>query len=85
MFDHLVEANKLEQVMAEHGLKLPEDLDFIKEQIAGPLKNGESKVPVAVHVEDRGYFYLMSPALSLSMRWAIKWKLSERHDFKQDE
>ncbi|XP_077937810.1 deoxynucleoside triphosphate triphosphohydrolase SAMHD1 isoform X2 [Gasterosteus aculeatus] len=31
MFDHLVEVNKLEPVMREHGLVLPEDLDFIKE------------------------------------------------------
>lgn len=63
MFDHLVKANGLEQVMEQHGLELPEDLDFIKEQIAGPLNNGASqrrKVPVAVHMVDRGYFYLMS-------------------------
>lgn len=53
MFDHLVEANGLEQVMEQHGLELPQDLDFIKEQIAGPLNNGPSqrrKVPVAVQV-----------------------------------
>ncbi|XP_053281037.1 deoxynucleoside triphosphate triphosphohydrolase SAMHD1 isoform X1 [Pleuronectes platessa] len=38
MFDYLVEHNKLKEEMVEqHGLKLPEDLDFIKEQIAGPL------------------------------------------------
>uniref|UniRef100_A0A3P9DMT9 Deoxynucleoside triphosphate triphosphohydrolase SAMHD1 n=1 Tax=Maylandia zebra TaxID=106582 RepID=A0A3P9DMT9_9CICH len=37
MFDYLVEANGLRPVMEEHGLVLPEDLDFIKEQIAGPL------------------------------------------------
>lgn len=63
MFDHLVKANGLEQVMEQHGLVLPEDLDFIKEQIAGPLNNGGSqrhKVPVAVHMVDRCYFYLMS-------------------------
>ncbi|CAF95112.1 unnamed protein product, partial [Tetraodon nigroviridis] len=42
MFDHLVQANGLEQVMEQHGLELPEDLDFIKEQIAGPLNNGAS-------------------------------------------
>ncbi|XP_061428011.1 deoxynucleoside triphosphate triphosphohydrolase SAMHD1 [Lethenteron reissneri] len=37
MFDHLIQANGLEEVLSkEYGLKLPEDLDFIKEQIAGP-------------------------------------------------
>ncbi|XP_046895368.1 deoxynucleoside triphosphate triphosphohydrolase SAMHD1-like isoform X2 [Hypomesus transpacificus] len=33
MFDHLVSKNTLE--MEQHGLVLPKDLDFIKEQIAG--------------------------------------------------
>uniref|UniRef100_A0A4W5K0L1 Deoxynucleoside triphosphate triphosphohydrolase SAMHD1 n=1 Tax=Hucho hucho TaxID=62062 RepID=A0A4W5K0L1_9TELE len=37
MFDHLVCENALEPVMKEHGLVLPDDLVFIKEQIAGPL------------------------------------------------
>ncbi|KAM4692508.1 deoxynucleoside triphosphate triphosphohydrolase SAMHD1 [Rhinophrynus dorsalis] len=37
MFDHLVKSNGLEDVMKEYGLRLPEDLIFIKEQIAGPL------------------------------------------------
>lgn len=37
MFDYLVEDNDLKPVMEEHGLLLPQDLDFIKEQIAGPL------------------------------------------------
>lgn len=36
MFDYLVSDNSLEPVMEEHGLVLPEDLIFIKEQIAGP-------------------------------------------------
>lgn len=36
MFDHLVEDNKLEPLMKKHGLQLPQDLLFIKEQIAGP-------------------------------------------------
>lgn len=60
MFDHLVKANKLEPVMEQHGLELPEDLDFIKEQIAGPLNNEASQhqqVPVAVQMVDRGCFY----------------------------
>ncbi|KAM9856088.1 deoxynucleoside triphosphate triphosphohydrolase SAMHD1 [Aulostomus maculatus] len=37
MFDHLVNDNNLRPLMEQHGLVLPEDLDFIKEQIAGPL------------------------------------------------
>jgi hypothetical protein len=36
MFDHLVSVNALKPVMMDHGLVLPDDLDFIKEQIAGP-------------------------------------------------
>nr|XP_014268301.2 deoxynucleoside triphosphate triphosphohydrolase SAMHD1 [Maylandia zebra] len=43
MFDYLVEANGLRPVMEEHGLVLPEDLDFIKEQIAGPLDKTAAK------------------------------------------
>lgn len=39
MFDHLVKVNGLEEVMVHHGLTLPDDLIFIKEQIAGPLDN----------------------------------------------
>uniref|UniRef100_A0A673HL14 Deoxynucleoside triphosphate triphosphohydrolase SAMHD1 n=1 Tax=Sinocyclocheilus rhinocerous TaxID=307959 RepID=A0A673HL14_9TELE len=39
MFDHLVRVNGLEEVMERHGLTLPDDLVFIKEQIAGPLDN----------------------------------------------
>lgn len=39
MFDHLVEDNKLMPVMERHGLKLPEDLVFIREQIVGPPKS----------------------------------------------
>ncbi|XP_053571929.1 deoxynucleoside triphosphate triphosphohydrolase SAMHD1 [Bombina bombina] len=37
MFDHLVKSNNLEDIMKEYGLCLPDDLLFIKEQIAGPL------------------------------------------------
>ncbi|XP_029108030.1 deoxynucleoside triphosphate triphosphohydrolase SAMHD1-like [Scleropages formosus] len=37
MFDHLIKANGLETVMEQHGLVLPQDLVFIKEQIGGDL------------------------------------------------
>uniref|UniRef100_A0A8C2CZR0 Deoxynucleoside triphosphate triphosphohydrolase SAMHD1 n=1 Tax=Cyprinus carpio TaxID=7962 RepID=A0A8C2CZR0_CYPCA len=39
MFDHMVKVNGLEEVMVRHGLTLPDDLNFIKEQITGPLNN----------------------------------------------
>uniref|UniRef100_A0A8C9TB92 Deoxynucleoside triphosphate triphosphohydrolase SAMHD1 n=1 Tax=Scleropages formosus TaxID=113540 RepID=A0A8C9TB92_SCLFO len=37
MFDHLIKANGLETVMEEHGLVLPQDLVFIKEQIGSEM------------------------------------------------
>ncbi|CAH2292618.1 deoxynucleoside triphosphate triphosphohydrolase SAMHD1 [Pelobates cultripes] len=43
MFDHLIESNNLEDIMTKHGLCLPEDLIFIKEQIAGPLSSEEEQ------------------------------------------
>uniref|UniRef100_A0A8C5QFH3 HD domain-containing protein n=1 Tax=Leptobrachium leishanense TaxID=445787 RepID=A0A8C5QFH3_9ANUR len=36
MLYHLIESNGLDEVMKEYGLRLPEDLKFIEEQIAGP-------------------------------------------------
>lgn len=60
MFDHLVKENNLMPVMEEYGLKLPEDLDFIKELIIGQLEKGpsqHSQVLVAVHIIDQGCFY----------------------------
>lgn len=50
MFDYLVTDNDLKPVMEQHGLVLPEDLDFIKEQIAGPLDTNAAqgqKVPAS--------------------------------------
>ncbi|XP_074867790.1 deoxynucleoside triphosphate triphosphohydrolase SAMHD1 isoform X2 [Carettochelys insculpta] len=37
MFEHLITSNGLEKVMEDYGLVLKEDIDFIKEQIGGPL------------------------------------------------
>ncbi|XP_054029647.1 deoxynucleoside triphosphate triphosphohydrolase SAMHD1 [Dryobates pubescens] len=37
MFEHLITSNKLEEVMESYGLVLEEDLNFIKEQIGGPI------------------------------------------------
>ncbi|KAF6714556.1 Deoxynucleoside triphosphate triphosphohydrolase SAMHD1 [Oryzias melastigma] len=59
MFDHLVESNDLKVVMEEYGLVLPEDLDFIKEQIAGPqnTQNQGQKWPYKGRPEDKSFLY----------------------------
>lgn len=60
MFDHLVDENGLKPIMEQHGLVLPEDLDFIKEQIAGPLQNTASqndKWPYKGRSQDKSFLY----------------------------
>lgn len=59
MFDYLVDDNGLKQVMEEHGLVLPEDLDFIKEQIAGPLLTSASRSewPYKGRTKDKSFLY----------------------------
>ncbi|XP_041801150.1 deoxynucleoside triphosphate triphosphohydrolase SAMHD1 [Chelmon rostratus] len=60
MFDHLVTDNHLRPVMEQHGLVLPEDLDFIKEQIAGPLDTNAAqgqKWPYKGRLEDKSFLY----------------------------
>uniref|UniRef100_A0A8C6NS54 Deoxynucleoside triphosphate triphosphohydrolase SAMHD1 n=1 Tax=Nothobranchius furzeri TaxID=105023 RepID=A0A8C6NS54_NOTFU len=57
MFDHLVEVNNLKPVMEEHGLVMPEDLDFIKEQIAGPQRNPGQQWPYKGRPEDKSFLY----------------------------
>uniref|UniRef100_UPI0037E73F02 deoxynucleoside triphosphate triphosphohydrolase SAMHD1 isoform X2 n=1 Tax=Semicossyphus pulcher TaxID=241346 RepID=UPI0037E73F02 len=60
MFDYLVSDNKLTEVMKEHGLVLPEDLDFIKEQIAGPQDTDAAKGqkwPYKGRPEDKSFLY----------------------------
>ncbi|XP_062871158.1 deoxynucleoside triphosphate triphosphohydrolase SAMHD1-like [Trichomycterus rosablanca] len=59
MFDHLVQANNLEHVMMEYGLSLPDDLVFIKEQIAGPLdpKTSDNKWPYKGRSENKSFLY----------------------------
>ncbi|NXY48581.1 SAMH1 triphosphohydrolase, partial [Ceuthmochares aereus] len=37
MFEHLITSNNLKEVMRSYGLVLEEDIDFIKEQIGGPI------------------------------------------------
>uniref|UniRef100_A0AAQ5ZGY5 Deoxynucleoside triphosphate triphosphohydrolase SAMHD1 n=1 Tax=Amphiprion ocellaris TaxID=80972 RepID=A0AAQ5ZGY5_AMPOC len=55
MFDYLVEDNNLKPVMEQHGLVLPEDLDFIKEQIAGPLNT--DAWPYKGRPENKSFLY----------------------------
>lgn len=60
MFDYLVDDNDLMPVMVQHGLVLPDDLDFIKEQIAGPLQNSASqsdKWPYKGRTQDKSFLY----------------------------
>uniref|UniRef100_A0AAV2LXC0 Deoxynucleoside triphosphate triphosphohydrolase SAMHD1 n=1 Tax=Knipowitschia caucasica TaxID=637954 RepID=A0AAV2LXC0_KNICA len=60
MFDYLVDENGLKPVMEQHGLVLPQDLDFIKEQIAGPLQNDtvqSVKWPYKGRPEDKSFLY----------------------------
>lgn len=59
MFDYLVEDNDLAPVMEKHGLVLPEDLDFIKEQIAGPLDDdaAQGQWPYKGRPEDKSFLY----------------------------
>ena len=54
MFDYLVEDNDLKPVMEEYGLVLPQDLDFIKEQMGGPQ--------VSIDSPSRGVCTLTLPA-----------------------
>ncbi|XP_031421793.1 deoxynucleoside triphosphate triphosphohydrolase SAMHD1-like isoform X2 [Clupea harengus] len=63
MFDHLVRENELEAVMREHGLTLPDDLVFIKEQIAGPPedptapRHGQAPWPYKGRPEEKSFLY----------------------------
>ncbi|XP_010790741.1 LOW QUALITY PROTEIN: deoxynucleoside triphosphate triphosphohydrolase SAMHD1-like [Notothenia coriiceps] len=60
MFDYLVKDNGLKPVMEQHGLVLPEDLDFIKEQIAGPPNSvsvQDKKWPYKGRPEDKSFLY----------------------------
>ncbi|XP_029579762.1 deoxynucleoside triphosphate triphosphohydrolase SAMHD1 isoform X1 [Salmo trutta] len=59
MFDHLVSVNALEPVMKDHGLVLPDDLVFIKEQIAGPQNTVPPRQgwPYKGRPEDKSFLY----------------------------
>ncbi|XP_066526366.1 deoxynucleoside triphosphate triphosphohydrolase SAMHD1 [Hoplias malabaricus] len=59
MFDHLVKENDLEPVMQRYGLVLPDDLIFIKEQIAGPLDDiaSDREWPYKGRSEEKSFLY----------------------------
>ncbi|KAK5894780.1 hypothetical protein CesoFtcFv8_011436 [Champsocephalus esox] len=60
MFNYLVKDNGLKPVMEQHGLVLPEDLDFIEEQIAGPPNSvsvQDKKWPYKGRPEDKSFLY----------------------------
>lgn len=49
MFDHLVKDNDLMPAMKKHGLELPEDLVFIREQIVGPSNSDAGQTQKVKH------------------------------------
>ncbi|GCC30902.1 deoxynucleoside triphosphate triphosphohydrolase SAMHD1 [Chiloscyllium punctatum] len=67
MFEHLIKSNGLETLLINHGLILPNDLVFIKEQIRGPTvetrSNGEgcstksSVWPYKGRPREKGFLY----------------------------
>ncbi|XP_078092980.1 deoxynucleoside triphosphate triphosphohydrolase SAMHD1-like [Mustelus asterias] len=67
MFEHLIRFNGLDGVLTNHGLELPDDLVFIKEQIRGPIpdvrSNGEgcstncSVWPYKGRPREKGFLY----------------------------
>ncbi|XP_066482235.1 deoxynucleoside triphosphate triphosphohydrolase SAMHD1 isoform X1 [Tiliqua scincoides] len=59
MFEHLIDSNELRPVMEDYGLNLSEDMDFIKEQIAGPIetKKGCSSWPYRGRTEEKSFLY----------------------------
>ncbi|TNN49463.1 Deoxynucleoside triphosphate triphosphohydrolase SAMHD1 [Liparis tanakae] len=63
MFDYLVSDNQLQPLMERSGLVLPEDLDFIKEQIGGPADPGGRAAargrewPFKGRPEDKSFLY----------------------------
>ncbi|KAM9829374.1 deoxynucleoside triphosphate triphosphohydrolase SAMHD1 isoform 1-T1 [Syngnathus typhle] len=78
MFDHLVEKNNLKPQMEQHGLVLPEDLDFIKELIAGPMDtNVDLQVVHTVNIitGDQG---LMPMLCCQSSQWPYRGRSKDK-------
>uniref|UniRef100_A0A8D0B4F8 Deoxynucleoside triphosphate triphosphohydrolase SAMHD1 n=1 Tax=Salvator merianae TaxID=96440 RepID=A0A8D0B4F8_SALMN len=57
MFDHLIASNDLKPILQRYGLKPEEDLDFIKEQIAGPLETGDSPGRYRGRPKEKSFLY----------------------------
>nr|XP_056723452.1 deoxynucleoside triphosphate triphosphohydrolase SAMHD1 [Euleptes europaea] len=58
MFEYLIASNELESVMEYYGLSLPEDIEFIKEQIGGPTKNpNDDSWPYCGRSEEKSFLY----------------------------
>lgn len=74
MFDHLVDKNGMKPVMEQHGLVLPEDLDFIKEQIAGPQNSKAAqgqKVPASSACVNTSEASLLQPQTTIHQIFQI--------------
>ncbi|XP_051887666.1 deoxynucleoside triphosphate triphosphohydrolase SAMHD1-like [Pristis pectinata] len=65
MLDHLISSNNLKEVLQSYGLVLPEDLEFIKEQIRGPAPSSQgvsddskgSAWPYKGRPREKGFLY----------------------------
>ncbi|XP_015280729.1 PREDICTED: deoxynucleoside triphosphate triphosphohydrolase SAMHD1 [Gekko japonicus] len=57
MFEYLIVSNELGPVMEYYGLLLPEDIDFIKEQIGGPTKTNDSSWPYRGRPKEKSFLY----------------------------
>ncbi|KAF1372634.1 hypothetical protein PFLUV_G00267940 [Perca fluviatilis] len=57
MFDHLVKSNNLELEMKDHGLNLPEDLDFIKKLIEGLSDPNAVQWPYNCRPKEKSFLY----------------------------
>ncbi|KAM6319355.1 deoxynucleoside triphosphate triphosphohydrolase SAMHD1 [Podargus strigoides] len=59
MFEHLIASNKLEEVMKSYGLVLEEDMNFIKEQIGGPIDEAacEKSWPYHGRQKEKSFLY----------------------------
>ncbi|XP_048353552.1 deoxynucleoside triphosphate triphosphohydrolase SAMHD1 isoform X2 [Sphaerodactylus townsendi] len=57
MFDYLIASNDLGPHMEFYGLCLPEDIEFIKEQIGGPTKTDDCSWPYRGRSEEKSFLY----------------------------
>ncbi|XP_060087008.1 deoxynucleoside triphosphate triphosphohydrolase SAMHD1 [Heteronotia binoei] len=57
MFDYLIVSNELGPVMEYYGLRLPEDTEFIKEQIGGPTKTNDCSWPYRGRPKEKSFLY----------------------------